>query len=341
MAAIFQSIQSTPTKALPKNTDGSLLDYKVLNIQSAIKNISTQLAQIVQLSSGVKGVIETLIDTQAEIENSASSVQTNGEIFKDTLTATKKDILLSLNSFDGKIGEINNVIKNVTDTIADNQTELSDSIVESLDLISKQIVGVNSELTIACTSFEKASSNTVETLYPLLQNITKQIQSGISVLTTFDKNIKEFNSTTLNLTQRITNIENYIWHSGCWYGRDEDTGDFDNESTAGWLMTAAPNEFGEPVLISNGNDVPYAIRHIFIASANMANKLYKIRFYCSESDSFTDAVILSELLYIKVGNLLNSAPLVVSSPLISSNSSLWCAIKCEAPTATLSLLISI
>ena len=318
--------------------DISFLERKVGSINSTI---STQLAQITKLLDEVNGVLLTLIDTQTDIKNSASLVQNDGVDFKNTLISIKKDIVTSLNSFDNKIDKINNLIETIKNIDENNQTESIDILSETLEFISKQLVVISTEITLTQTSFEKSFSDDKEAIYSLLQNITKQINANVAILSSFESKITELNSNVLSLTQRISNIEDYIHYGGCWYGKNEDTGDFDSESTVGWLMTAAANEFGEPVLISNETNEPYAIRHIFIASANMANKIYKIRFYHGISDSFDDAVILSEVLYIKVGNLLSSIPLIVSSPLISRDSRLWCAIKCEAPTATLSLLINV
>lgn len=341
MTAIFPPIQTKNSVNTEHTTDDLFLKQKINSVQSAITNVSVQLAQITKWSNEIKNVLKTLTDTQTEIKSDALSTQTEGVIFKATLAEIKEDIITSLNSFDNKISKINNVIETVKNTAANNQVELSDNIFTTLDSILKQITIVNSECANIPASFEKILSDNDEKTYSLLQNIFEQIKDDRTILSSVGKNIVILNSNILNLTQRINEIEKYVYHSEYWYGKNEITNSFDRESMTGWLMTAAPDKFGEPVLISNENNESYAIRNIFITSANMANKLYKIRFYSSESDSFSDATILSEALYIKVGNLLNSIPIVVSSPLISKNSKLWCAIKCEAPTATLSLLISI
>ena len=337
MTAIFPPVFS---KHRSENSDGigdSFLEQKVTGFQSAITNVSTQLSQIVKWSDEIKIVLNTLTDTQAEIKNSASSVKTDGTILKNTLDEIKNDVVTSLNSFDSKINAINNVIETVKDISSDNQTDLFNIIRDTLDSIAEQIVAISTMFTPIQASLEKSIVDSEEKISSLLQDIFKQIKDYTSVIPSIDKNIAALNTNISNLTQRMVSIENYIYNSGCWCGKNENTNEFDSESMIGWLMTATSG----PTLISDGTSEPYSIRQIFIASANMANKIYKIRFYQGKSNSFSDATILSESLYIKVGNLLSSVPIMVSSPLVNKGNKLWCAISCEAPAATLSLLVSI
>jgi hypothetical protein len=337
MTAIFPPVFSNNRSESSDGIGDSFLEQRVTGFQSAITNVSAQLSQIVKWSDEIKVVLNTLADTQTEIKNSTSSVKTDEAAFKDTLTGIKNDIVTSLNSFDDKINEINNTGETVKDIPNSDQTDLFDIVFDTLGNISKQIATISDEFTPIQTSLEKSIVDNEEKIYVLLQTIFKQIQDYTSVIPLIDKNIAVLNTNISDLTQRMVSIENYICNSVCWYGKNEDTNEFDNESMIGWLMTATSG----PTLISDGTSESYAIRQIFVASANMANKIYKIRFYQGKSNSFSDATILSESLYVKVGNLLSSVPIVVSSPLISKGNKLWCAIGCEAPAATLSLLIGI
>ena len=340
MTAVFPPIQNKNSVDVKYTTDDASLKQKVNSVQAATTNVSTQLAQITKWSDGIKRVLKTLADTQAEIKSSASSVKTDGTSFKDALTEIKEDVVTALNSFDGKINEINSVIETVKNVSNSNQAESFDIVLDTLDSISEQIVAVDTKFTPVQASLERVLLDSEERVYILLQNISKQIQDYTEAIPSSDEIVDVLKPLLLILTQRIDSIENYIYNSGCWYGKNEATNDLDSESMVGWSMAVS----SEPTLITNGNVVKdefYAIRNIFISSANMANKMYKIRFYTGKSDAFKDATILSEVLYVKVGNLLNSIPITVSSPLISRGNKLWCTINCEAPAAILSLLISI
>lgn len=341
MTAILPPIVTKNNSNSSINENNSFLEQKTASISAAVTNVSEQLAQITKWSNDIKDILIVLINTQSEIKSSASSAKNERIDLKNILTNIKKDIIASLSSFDNKINKINSIVESVKDISEIDQTEIENSLLNTLEFISKQLIIIGTDITITRDAVKKPSSDIGELIFPVLENIEKQIQNCANIVSPFENSIKAFNSNILNLTKRINEIEKYIYNDGCWYGRNVNNGDFDIESNIGWLMTADQDKFGKPTVISNGFGKSYAIRHIFVTSANMANKIYKIRFYFSKTDSFADASILSESMYIKVGNLLSSIPIVVSSPVIDKNSKLWCAINCEAPAATLSLLLNI
>ena len=165
--------------------------------------------------------------------------------------------------------------------------------------------------------------------------ILDKMNSNFGARKVLVEKIDEMGVVVANVLLKVKAVEDHLHTREYWYGKD-----FNSESNIGWLVsTQFENKFGESIKLSDGTDFDYYINRICLAAANMPNELYRIRFHYGNS-SFENAAILTEVVYIKAGNLLGNVPIQVTAPIVPHDNKLWCSILCTKP-ANLSLLIGV
>ncbi len=145
-------------------------------------------------------------------------------------------------------------------------------------------------------------------------------------------------------------IENHNHNREYWYGKDSADTFFNATSATAWQMasSATVNTFGPSIQLSNGDEVEsgdptkyYDLHEIYVKTASVQDKVYRIEFTYATGGTAGQAAVLTEILYVKADNKLDSSPVELISPRITCDNKLWCKLACETGSGTLSLLVGL
>ena len=95
------------------------------------------------------------------------------------------------------------------------------------------------------------------------------------------------------------------------------------------------------LLLGGDSSKKYDFHRLYVKAASVQDKVYRIRFKYATAGTAGTATILTETLYVKADNKIDSSPVEIMSPRIACNNKLWCDVACETGSGTLDLLVGL
>lgn len=315
---------------------------KVVTIQTNLKTVADELINLIAQTDIIKSSIDTIANKQNEATYKKNDIQTNVIDNIKTIQSIQQngvDLQTSLVTFKNELLNIISTTSINSDLLdlLNNINDKSDETIKAFDIESNKISLVDKNITKLQQSNDILKTDIIK-LQTMLLSILDKLNSNENRI--IIKDIKRIDSTITNIALKLESIENYKSNREYWYGENQGTHLFDQESNIGWkIETQGQNKFGKEVKLSDGMNDGYYLNRILLVVASLPNVPYRIRFYYGDN-LFENASILTEVIYIKAGNLLGSVPLVMNAPLVFKDNKLWCNISC-IKQASIDLLVGI
>ena len=162
--------------------------------------------------------------------------------------------------------------------------------------------------------------------------------------------IDGLSGTKNSLAYKVHEIEKHFHNREYWYGKDSADTFFNATSATAWQMasSATVNTFGPSIQLSNGDEVEsgdptkyYDFHKIYVKAAGVQDKVYRIMFTYATGGTAGQAAVLTETLYVKADNKIDSSPVEIMSPRITCDNKLWCKTACETGSGTIDILVGL
>jgi len=317
---------------------------KVATIKEDFRGVCDELANLTKQIPYAKDLVKTIVDKQTGIDQNSKDIYSRIVDDSKVLQSVHKStnaipqllpkLVSQISDITKAIGALINSSESSFQNVVGDLVERLAAVFAILDTVSTKIGATDGNITKiqeTVASLQKTIDNLQMSVTPILD----KMNSNFGARKVLVEKIDEMGVVVADVLLKVKAVEDHLHTREYWYGKD-----FNSESNIGWLVsTQFENKFGESVKLSDGADFDYYINRICLTAANMPNELYRIRFHYGNS-SFENAAILTEVVYIKAGNLLGNVPIQVTAPMIPHDNKLWCSILCTKP-ANLSLLIGI
>ena len=165
-----------------------------------------------------------------------------------------------------------------------------------------------------------------------------------------DAAVDGLSGTKNSLAYKVHEIEKHFHGREYWYGKDSADTFFNATSATAWQMasSATINTFGPSIQLSNGDEIEsgdptkyYDLHRIYVKAASVQDKVYRIMFTYATGGTAGQAAVLTETLYVKADNKIDSSPVEIQGPRIACNNKLWGQVACETGSGTIDILVGL